>query len=150
VKLYRPLSPDKRKKWGGNSNAHDVGGINQVSSKGVLVFVTSSLKDVMTLRSLGFPAVCFLSEHVPNETIAAPVISSLKRKYRYVVAFMDGDAPGQEANYKISTKYRIPHIYTRKEKDISDFRRKYGEHVTYRMLKKLLRNTFKHTINVPY
>jgi hypothetical protein len=35
-KFYRPLSPDKKKKWAGNSTAEDIGGLAQLPKKNII------------------------------------------------------------------------------------------------------------------
>ena len=49
LKIYRPLATKSQHKWLGNAKAEDIGGLESLANKGVLVFVTSSLKDVMVL-----------------------------------------------------------------------------------------------------
>ena len=48
IKLYRPKE-SREKKWSGNATIKDVGGIRCLPKKGVLCFVTSSIKDAMVL-----------------------------------------------------------------------------------------------------
>jgi hypothetical protein len=148
LKIYRPLSP-KKGKWYGNANMSDVGGI-QVIDKGVLCFITSSLKDVMVLHELGFPAVCFNTEVInPKNPIVAETVRSLKKKFRFVVSFMDNDEAGLRANLAMSREYGIPYVSTVGPKDISDYIRKYAKHRTFKFIKKRLVKKFRQD-NVPY
>lgn len=151
VKLYRPLSPDKSKKWRGNSTAKDIGGLPQLNSKGIIVFLTSSLKDVMVLNKLGFPAVCLNAETITSSSIIEPLIKILKSRFKHVVAFMDSDEAGMKSNFFISSKYRCKYISTKSRfKDVSDYLKKYGYHKTFKLIKKSLSKQFKITFNVPY
>lgn len=151
VKLYRPLSPEKSKKWRGNSTAKDIGGLKQLSTKGVIVFITSSLKDVMVLKTLGFPAVCLNAETITSSEIIEPLVKILKSRFDHVVSFMDSDEAGMKSNIFISSRYRCKYISTRsKFKDISDYLKKYGYHKTFKLVKKSLSKQFKITVDVPY
>jgi hypothetical protein len=144
VKLYRPLSPDKEKKWRGNASAEDISGLVQLPSKGVVLFVTSSLKDVMVLHELGFPAIAFNGEAFGISGISKPIMSSalniLKRKFRFIYFFMNSDEPGMVDNYKLSSVHKLPCVYTPigGPKDISDYMKKYKKEKTFKLIKKLL------------
>lgn len=53
-KWYRPKTNVKWKKWGGTATQWDVQGIEQLPDSGDILFITSSLKDVMVLYELGY------------------------------------------------------------------------------------------------
>lgn len=156
IKIYRPLSPEKAKKWGGNSTASDVSGITQLPKKGVLCFITSSLKDVMTLDALGFPAIAFNGEGYgikgESHKIVSGVLKIVKSRYRYVMLYLDSDDPGLQFSMQFATKHNIPFIVnpTASFKDISDYRAKYGEHKAFKLIKKLVRNKLKMNVEVPF
>lgn len=151
LKIYRPLATKTQQKWFGNAKAEDISGLEGLAVKGVLVFVTSSLKDVMVLWELGFPAVCFNTEIVsPKSDVVRKTIKMLKLRYRYVVLFMDNDDAGTRSNVSLSEALRIPYIQTTGPKDISDYFKRYKKRTTYEHLKKALCKRFRNTIDVPY
>lgn len=69
---------------------------------GEYLVVTKSLKDVMTLYSLGIPAIapisenCFLSESQYNR---------LKERFKYIVLLYDNDRPGLRSMVSIKKKF---------------------------------------------
>ena len=146
VKVYRPLSPDKTKKWWGNTDSSDVGGMYQLPQKGNLLIITSSIKDVMVLRQHEFNAVCFMSESVKYETVR-PIIAGLKKRFKHVLLFFDNDAAGLSNALTFSNKSGIGAFWIKKTpKDISDFQKKYGINSTNKYLKKLLSRYYGKTI----
>jgi hypothetical protein len=147
IKWYKPLSKDISKKWGGTTNYQTFFGLSQLPRTGKLLFITSSLKDVMVLRGLGFNAIALNSETygVGDDRFESPAskelkkrISSLEKRFKYIIFYMNNDAAGTIANIKLSVKYRKDYIQNPKgtPKDISDFIHKYSVRKTYRMLKK--------------
>jgi DNA primase len=69
---------------------------------GDYLVVTKSLKDVMTLYSLGISAIapisenCFLSESQYNR---------LKERFKYIILLYDNDRPGLRAMLSIKRKF---------------------------------------------
>jgi len=147
VKIYRPLSPDKTKKWGGNATMDDIGGINCLPKKGTLCFITSSVKDCMVLWEHGFPAVCMQGEgygaYGESTEVMASLIKELKQRFRYVFFFMDNDTPGRTYTDKLHALHGLEYCFTEKEKDISDYRKKFKGNLTTRLLKKIIVKAWK-------
>ena len=71
VKIYRPFS-DVRFLYGGNLGDNYCFGLEQLPAKGDTLFITGGEKDVLSLVSKGFNAICFNSEtsNVPQRTIS--------------------------------------------------------------------------------
>lgn len=122
-KIYRPLETEG--KWFSNTTKNDIQGYERLKDSGNIVFLASSLKDVMTLNSIGFEAVAMQSEmQVPPHKF----INHLKERFDLVVVLYDNDFnsdtnPGQTMANKICNTYQlinviIPAHY--KSKDISD------------------------------
>ena len=156
MKLYRPMAP-KTKKWAGNADCKDVGGFFQLQKRGVICFVTSSIKDVMVLRQHGFPAICFngetygTSENGDASKVVDMYFKILKSRFKYICLFLDHDSAGISSSAILGRKHRVPFVTTgSSEKDISDFQKKYGVYKTYRLVKKLIRSQFKNKENVPF
>jgi formyltetrahydrofolate synthetase len=112
-------------KWFSNTTKNDIQGYGQLKDSGDIVFLASSLKDVMTLNALGYEAVAFQSEmQMPSEKF----INHLKQRFGLVVVLYDNDFhsdtnPGQTMANKICNTYQlinviIPAHY--KSKDVSD------------------------------
>ena len=140
VKIYSPLETDY--KWHSNVSIDCIQGYSQLS-KGEIVILTSSLKDIMTLRVLGYQAVALQSEmHFPSEKL----IEDLASRFKNIVVFYDNDADkpvnnGQIMANKICEKYKlfnlcIPAEY--KSKDISDFVKNHGLKKASNLLKTML------------
>lgn len=147
TKIYRPLTPEKAKKWGGNSIMTDIGGINCLAKKGVVCFITSSVKDCMVLWEHGFPAVCLQGEgygaYGKSVDIMGSLVKELKSRFRYVFFFMDSDPPGIAYSERLSALHGLECCFTEKEKDISDYRKKFKGNLTTRLLKKIIVKAWK-------
>jgi len=128
-KIYRPLERDF--KWSSNVGAQCLQGYGQLPERGKVVFLTSSLKDVMCLASIGYPSFALQSEMLMPEE---GTIKEAKERFKEVIVLYDNDFdnsrnPGQTMAVKICDKYGldnlvIPSYY--KSKDISDLIRDHG------------------------
>lgn len=128
-KIYRPLERDF--KWSSNVGSHCLQGYRQLPKHGDVVFLTSSLKDIMCLAVLGYPSFALQSEMLmPREE----TISEAKARFKKVIVLYDNDFdnprnPGQTMAAKICDTYGldnlvIPSYY--RSKDISDLVRDHG------------------------
>lgn len=147
IKIYRPLSPDKSKKWGGNANTKDIGGMFQLPRKGKLLIITSSIKDVMVLKQHGFNAICFNGEGYGTSDKSyselKPYITGLRNRFENIILFLDADDAGISYSAALASKLKCKYIILPKEKDISDHQKKYGIKSTFRLVKKLISKKFK-------
>lgn len=128
-KIYSPHEEDY--KWYSNVGRETIQGFQQLPGSGEVVYLTSSLKDVMCLGVLQCPAVALQSEMlVPHED----TIQSLQERFKEVIVLYDNDFDkeinsGQEMAEKICRTYGltnlvIPSYY--RSKDISDLIRDHG------------------------
>ena len=133
-KVYFP----KRKEFRfiGNYPAKKLQGYDKLPKKGKLCVITKSLKDCMTLYSLGIPACAPNSETViPSDAI----IKDLKERFTYVIALWDTDYTGITFLNKFKKKHPeliytwIPRKF--KTKDISDFYKEYKRKKTLNLIK---------------
>lgn len=120
-KIYRPLSRNGIGKWLQNSTIWDIQGIEQLPESNELLIITSSLKDVMVLRELGYWAVAPNGEGVD---IPDKIIDYLWSVSDNIVVLYDSDEAGYKFGNAIADKIGtkaifIPEEY--KDKDISDF-----------------------------
>lgn len=120
-KIYRPLNPTKSGKWFANSGSEDIQGINLISEHRDILFITSSMKDVLVLRKIGYDAIAPNGEGV---RIPDKIIDYLVATSNNILYFNDSDEAGYNYTEKMSkeTGFKsifIPEKY--KVKDISDF-----------------------------
>ena len=125
VKLYRPQSK-LRFLYGGDKLKDYIFGFEQLPSKGDVLFITGGEKDVLSLSSHHFNAICFNSE---TASIPEPIIESLQLRFRHIVLLYDTDETGlreAERQAKQLEPYHVLYLRlslqgTKAEKDISDF-----------------------------
>ena len=125
IKIYRPSS-DVRFLYAGDFGDNYCFGLEQLPSKGDLLFITGGEKDVMSLTAHGFHAICFNSE-----TVAIPmgIVRKLSFRFKHIILLFDMDKTGldssakQEQNLKEYGVKRLllPLAGTKEEKDISDY-----------------------------
>lgn len=119
-----------------NWPAKKVQGWEQLPKKGNLLVITKSMKDVMCLKALGVNAIAPNSE---NLFVTESMLNTLKSRFKYIVVLYDNDLAGIHNMRKIKKSHPellyfwIPRHY--EAKDISDFRKKYGEKETYNFIK---------------
>jgi hypothetical protein len=123
--VYRPES-EIRFVQGGNIPEHFCFGLEQLPAKGDLLFITGGEKDVMTLASNGFHAICFNSE---TSNIPPEVIHKLSYRFKHIVLLFDVDKTGRESSekqvsnlgaYSVSLLL-LPLNGTKEEKDVADY-----------------------------
>ncbi len=138
MKLYRPNSSTKSRFMyvGQLPHPYIFGSREFLAHRGMkpkeTVYITGGEKDVLSLLSHGFDAVCFNSE---TASIPDVVMKQLTRAYRHVVFLYDCDATGVKESalrveafkpfYPNVSRAVLPLKGTKDEKDISDFFR-YG------------------------
>ncbi len=125
IKIYSPFS-EIRFLYGGNSGENYCFGLEQLPAKGDILFITGGEKDVLSLASHGFAAICFNSEtsHIP-----AGIIRKLSNRFKHIVLLYDVDKTGLESSLKHQKELKefgvkrllLPLSGEKKEKDISDF-----------------------------
>ncbi len=126
VKIYRPHSPKIRFLYGGRIPATYCFGMEQIPTKGDMLFITGGEKDVLSLYAHGFNAICFNSE---TAQIPTNIIESLQLRFRHIILLYDADETGVREAHKQSehlAEYKVlnlslPLCGTKSEKDISDF-----------------------------
>lgn len=146
-KIYAPLA-DKQMKWRSNTTAINIQGYDQLPDSGSILIITSSLKDVVVLNKMRYPAIAFVSEHsMPTPQL----IENLYRRFDRIAILLDNDYdkpinPGQQAaeqmqyifyetNNSFPVNIVLPEEY--ECKDPSDFVEKHG----YPELRSLLQTT---------
>jgi hypothetical protein len=131
--LYRVYNPNNDKKkfmiFGNYLQGWD-----QVGNKNRL-FICSSLKDIMSMRSLGINAD-YIAPTSENSTIDNILewVNGYEEKY----VIFDNDEAGIRMMQKYQNKYGIPFIHLKLSKDISDSVKDYGADIVKEYLKEYL------------
>lgn len=142
-KIYSPYETDY--KWYSNVDRSTIQGLSQLDESRSIVFLTSSLKDVMCLEVLGYSSIALQSEmQMPSEEL----IQNLKNKFQEVVVFYDNDFesdrnPGQKMAHKISNAFGIKNVFIPEvycSKDISDLVKNRGVNVAKQVIQDQLWN----------
>lgn len=118
-KIYRPLA-DKYTKWRNNLTDYDIQGYEQLPQKGDILFITKSMKDVMCLHEMGYPAVSPSSE---STFLPKDVLEQLKTRFKRIIILFDRDVAGVKRSRKLSRETGLEAIFINKKfkaKDISD------------------------------
>ena len=96
IKIYRPRS-EMRFLYAGDLGDNYCFGLDQLSAKGDLLFITGGEKDVMSLAANGFHAICFNSE---TTVIPTSVLMLLSYRFKHIVLLYDMDKTGLEVSAK--------------------------------------------------
>lgn len=118
-KIYRPLA-DKYTKWRNNLTDYDIQGYEQLPQKGDILFITKSMKDVMCLHEMGYPAVSPSSE---STFLSKDVLEQLKTRFKRIIILFDRDVAGVKRSRKLSRETGLKAIFINKKfkaKDVSD------------------------------
>lgn len=140
IELWRIYFPKKKQyRFLTNWKAKQVQGYKQLPKEGKLLVITKSMKDVMCLYNLGIKAIAPNSE---NLFISDKMLEELRSRFTYIAVLYDNDLPGISNMRKIRKEHPdllytwIPRKYG--AKDISDFRKMYGEKKTKQFIKDLI------------
>ena len=125
IKIYRPRS-EMRFLYAGDLGDNYCFGLDQLSAKGDLLFITGGEKDVMSLAANGFHAICFNSE---TTLIPASVLMLLSYRFKHIVLLYDVDKTGLEVSAKRVEELKafslkrllLPLAGTKEEKDVTDY-----------------------------
>ena len=125
MKVYRPMS-EVRFVYGGHTGDNYCFGLEQLPSKGDLLFLTGGEKDVLTLAAHGFHAICFNSE---TSVIPAKTVRKLVYRFKHIVLLYDTDKTGLECSEKHRAQLAeygvkrlvLPLPGTKAEKDVTDY-----------------------------
>lgn len=138
-KIYRPLNPTKNGKWISNTTNYDIQGLAQLPSKGELLIITSSLKDVLVLKVLGYNAIALGGE---GNRIPDKILDYLYACFDNIIVFYDNDKAGLQYGEKLARDIGTSFIYVPTEykstKDISDFIQEYKWEKTIALMNKLI------------
>jgi hypothetical protein len=139
-KIYKPLNPTKLGKWLSTTKAEDIQGMKQLPTRGEMLIITSSMKDLLVLKVLGYNAIALGGE---GNRIPAKILDYLHASFDKILVFYDNDLAGINYGRKLASEidseyFYIPEIY--KEKDISDFTSIHGLEQTRCLMGELINN----------
>lgn len=129
-KIYQPYS--KSRKFRNDMDFKLLEGYDQLTFTSDTLIITKAMKDIMLLHELGYEAVAPRGESVP---IHENFLKFFRTKYKNIYILFDNDGKHK------ADIYPFPEIYVPKEsheKDITDFRKRYGHKQTILLLKKLI------------
>lgn len=135
--LWRIYFPMRREfRFLSNWKSFLLQGASQLPEEGDTLVITKSMKDVMTLYSLGITAIAPNSE---NLFLTDSQYEKLKKRFKRLVLFYDNDLPGIRNMQKIRKKCDVECMWIPRNyeaKDISDFHKKYGKEKTLELINK--------------
>ncbi len=132
-KIYQPLNKDKKFM---KINTY-IQGMDQLKFNKPHLVITSSLKDGMCLKKLGY-AVEFIAPDSEGSVIREEVINSLKGKYKVITCMFDNDTAGIKAMERYHELYGLPSLLLPMEKDLSDSVKKHGQKAVKKVLTPLI------------
>lgn len=128
-KIYQPYETDD--KWYSNIGTDVLQGYQQIAAHSDTLIITSSLKDVLVIRTLGYDAIAPQSEMVE---LKEEQVIELRKRFSNIVLLYDNDFtsehnPGQRMAEKLCSRFGfhnlcIPTSYG--SKDISDLVKHHG------------------------
>lgn len=130
-KLYFPYER-KEFKFRNDMTERELEGFAQLKFKQNLLVITKSYKDVMSLASFGYEAVCARAESI---LIPQEYLTFLESKYKHILILFDNDGK-HKANEYVYDKVFIP--LASGTKDVSDYCKQYGPSATANLLNHLL------------
>lgn len=132
-KIYFPT----KQKYRFLLNTSKLQGLHMLPKNGNLLIITKSMKDILTLRGLGYYAIAPQSE---NSYPKKEQFEALNKRFTNIVFWYDNDRPGLKSMSTLRKMYRAMFYWIPlcdKAKDISDFYKKYGRDKTQLLLKQL-------------
>lgn len=140
-KIYKPLEPDKTKKWlfsGGASD--DIEGYDQLNLHGDVLILTKSLKDCMCYRSMGYDAISLQGE---GNKLEQELVNKLLNRFSKIIINYDQDPQGIISTNKLIEQYGFDHFYIDNAKDLSDYIKAFGIDKAKRLIKKKIKLCMK-------
>jgi hypothetical protein len=104
--IYKAYFPNRSEyRFISNTSSFILQGYNQLPKKGKKLIITKALKDVMTLKELGYDAIAPQAESV---LISSHQMVELKSRFKKIVSLMDFDYTGVCLMNKMKKRYGIP------------------------------------------
>lgn len=136
LKIYNPYSINKEGKWLTNVGSDCLQGYDQLPESGDILLITKSLKDVMVFYEMGYSAVGLQAE---TNKLSKKSYNEFVKRFKRVILVLDRDDQGYTSTGDFLLEYDIEFFFIDKEKDISDYVKKYN----LERAKKLIKNKLK-------
>lgn len=108
VKLYQPLNKNTDYKWRSNTNNYqDVFGMAELPTNGDTLLITSSMKDLMALNTLGYTCIAPAAESI---LLGDAIMSDLLDRFTNIYSIFDFDNAGEKITIKYENQYGIKGI----------------------------------------
>lgn len=128
MKLYRPKSKRMKFLYAGRVPSPYIFGLAQLPEEGERVIITGGEKDVLSLATRGYSAICFNSE---TKSLPKEVLEELSSRFNEVAILYDMDETGIRSSRSVVVEYpdlslrriELPISGTKRDKDVSDFLR---------------------------
>ena len=138
IKIYVPLSSNKKMKWFTNCNQNDIGNLSKLPVVGKNLIITKSYKDCRVIRNQNYDSIWFQNEvSLPTEKI----LYDLSLRFSNIYIFFDNDNTGKAFTEKTTQVFKnigkeIKSIEIEKQniKDPSQLVKDLGEQVLQKML----------------
>lgn len=105
-------------------------GLDQLQNDKDVLFILSSLKDLMAFRILGFNNATFLAPDSENSIIPEKTMSKLKQSFSQVIVIFDNDQAGINSMLKYEQLYSIRSVHLTLDKDVADCVKNHGVDTT--------------------
>jgi hypothetical protein len=122
-KIYKPLN--RKRKF---LKIQDFTQGSEQLKKFPTLVITSSLKDIMAIKSLGLRVDCIAPDSESTKFTKEELIAYAKT-YKYIVVCLDSDDAGIKAMKYYQERYNLPFMYLPREKDISDIVKYHGSKI---------------------
>jgi len=100
-------------------------GYDQLRFKNKWLIISSSMKDILALRLLGFP-IDLVASHSENTMFNKKTMNFFFSKYKYVSILFDDDLPGINSAIKYKEAYGTPYTKFDIEKDVARCVKEHG------------------------
>ena len=138
IEYWKLYFPGKKPKFLSSWNKGMVQGYRQLPKEGGTLVVTKSMKDVMSMYSVGITAIAPNSE---NMFLPEGMVEELRNRFKRIVVMYDNDRAGLAGMARIRRMYPdFAYVWIDKSygcKDFSDLYEKYGKEETLALIEKM-------------
>lgn len=121
-KIYTPYRKDNKF----TSIERYIQGTEQLTLKKRFLVITSSMKDLLSLLSLGYSEIESIAPPSENTIIPKEVIAAYKMKYEKIITLFDNDQPGIDSMKRYKELYDLDYCHLPMSKDLSDSIKDHG------------------------
>lgn len=107
-------------------NTNYIQGYDLLPTRGDILFITKSYKDVMVLYEMGFPAIAPQGE---SQSISDDVISNLKTRFKRIIIMYDYDLTGVRFANKLRKQHNLEYFFFHRGRNTSYFLKDVSDNV---------------------